>query len=113
MAQFDRGLSCRHCSPVLGQCELCVPHLNADLILDLLHTHLRLPIFHLCTNLCGLTSAVAYRDVQGYAYTLVRGARINRLIQGGPIAYGLGRWNVAGAGDWYWRSGATKGLLQR
>src|SRR5215469_3398896 len=56
-------LCCLHAGLALFQCILRVANLNANLLLELLHTELGLPIFEFGTVLVGFRYAVANRNV--------------------------------------------------
>jgi hypothetical protein len=72
-SEFDTGSGSFNARAVLLQGELRVANVDADLIFLLLQTHLRLTVLEQSSNLIRLSGAIAKRDVQLKANTLVGG----------------------------------------
>ena len=64
MSEFDGRLRGSYAGLILLHGELRIPYFNANLVLDLLDTHLGLAEFQFRAHLCSLGRAVAYGNVQ-------------------------------------------------
>src|SRR6185369_970663 len=81
-------MGCIHASAVLLQRELRVADVDADLVLRLLQSHLRLLIFQLAADLVSLRRTVTDRDRKGHTDALIRGRTIKQTAEGGTVSAG-------------------------
>src|SRR5260370_38693144 len=79
--ELSRRLSGLHSRAILLHIELRVPHFVANLVFELVLTHLSLAIFQLTAHLVGLTLAVAYRDSPGQIDERMGAGSVNEFFQ--------------------------------
>jgi len=79
---------CLHLSAIVGERELRVHDLHADLGVELSEAELGLTIFHQSAGLRGLSFTVAEGDGHAEAHSLVGCGAIEQVCQHGAVAIG-------------------------
>src|SRR5882672_9215984 len=107
MSQLHRCFRGIYAGTVLLHRVLRVANLDANLVLDLLETHLGLTVFQFGANLYGLRSPVTQGNVQLKANAFVGSSGVDELVQSAAITSGgrdrtlvQGRVRVAGRAEW-------------